>query len=99
MQTRLPRIHSMSNNFTLRFFTSLNRACSIRQLIASVLIVSHLCRIRENGNLLHLAQLSHLQGVNRAFPFVSSDEADDVIQAHTPVLFQLVSVATYSIVG
>ncbi|KAM3379993.1 protein SLOW WALKER 2 [Capsicum galapagoense] len=31
-----------------------------------------------------------LTGVNRAFPFVSSDEADDVIQAHTPVLFQLV---------
>jgi len=28
--------------------------------------------------------------VNRAFPFVSSDEADDIIDVQTPVLFQLV---------
>jgi ribosome biogenesis protein MAK21 len=30
------------------------------------------------------------QGVNRAFPFVSSNEADDIIDIQTPVLFQLV---------
>ncbi|KAJ3692481.1 hypothetical protein LUZ60_012831 [Juncus effusus] len=31
-----------------------------------------------------------LTGVNRAFPFVSSDEADDIIEVQTPVLFKLV---------
>lgn len=31
-----------------------------------------------------------MQGVNRAFPFVPSDEADDVVQVQTPLLFQLV---------
>lgn len=31
-----------------------------------------------------------LQGVNRAFPFVSIDEADDFIEVQTPMLFQLV---------
>lgn len=31
------------------------------------------------------------QGVNRAFPFVSNDEADDVVEVQTPVLFRLVS--------
>ncbi|PNX94172.1 CCAAT-binding factor, partial [Trifolium pratense] len=30
-----------------------------------------------------------LTGVNRAFPFVSSNEADDIIEVQTPVLFQL----------
>ncbi|CAN4085120.1 unnamed protein product [Withania somnifera] len=38
-----------------------------------------------------------LMGVNRAFPFVSSDEADDVIQAHTPVLFQLVHSKNFNV--
>ncbi|CAN4089202.1 unnamed protein product [Withania somnifera] len=38
-----------------------------------------------------------LTGVNRAFPFVSSDEADDVIQAHTPVLFQLVHSKNFNV--
>lgn len=31
-----------------------------------------------------------VQGVNRAFPFVSSNEADDIVDIQTPVLFQLV---------
>ncbi|KAL5579637.1 hypothetical protein UlMin_012079 [Ulmus minor] len=31
-----------------------------------------------------------LTGVNRAFPFVSSGEADDIIEVQTPMLFQLV---------
>ncbi|PON45123.1 Armadillo-type fold containing protein [Parasponia andersonii] len=31
-----------------------------------------------------------LTGVNRAFPFVSSSEADDIIDVQTPMLFQLV---------
>lgn len=30
------------------------------------------------------------QGVNRAFPFVASDEADDVVEVQTPMLFKLV---------
>ncbi|KAJ8535794.1 hypothetical protein K7X08_034195 [Anisodus acutangulus] len=38
-----------------------------------------------------------LTGVNRAFPFVTSDEADDVIQAHTPVLFQLVHSTNFNV--
>ncbi|XP_060206018.1 protein SLOW WALKER 2 [Lycium barbarum] len=38
-----------------------------------------------------------LTGVNRAFPYVSSDEADDVIQAHTPVLFQLVHSTNFNV--
>ncbi|XP_009798089.1 protein SLOW WALKER 2 [Nicotiana tabacum] len=38
-----------------------------------------------------------LTGVNRAFPFVSSDEADDLIQAHTPVLFQLVHSSNFNV--
>jgi len=29
--------------------------------------------------------------VNRAFPFVSSNEADDIVDVQTPVLFQLVN--------
>lgn len=37
-----------------------------------------------------------LQGVNRAFPFVSSDEADDVIEVQTPMLFQLVKLEAYA---
>ena len=32
-----------------------------------------------------------LQGVNRAFPYVSTDEADDIIDSQTPVLFKLVN--------
>uniref|UniRef100_A0A803PCQ3 CCAAT-binding factor domain-containing protein n=1 Tax=Cannabis sativa TaxID=3483 RepID=A0A803PCQ3_CANSA len=31
-----------------------------------------------------------LTGVNRAFPYVSSTEADDIIETQTPMLFQLV---------
>nr|XP_016439598.1 PREDICTED: uncharacterized protein C4F10.09c isoform X2 [Nicotiana tabacum] len=38
-----------------------------------------------------------LTGVNRAFPFVSSDKADDLIQAHTPVLFQLVHSSNFNV--
>ncbi|KOM57021.1 hypothetical protein LR48_Vigan11g005300 [Vigna angularis] len=30
-----------------------------------------------------------LTGVNRTFPFVSSNEADDIVEVQTPVLFQL----------
>ncbi|KAE9468038.1 hypothetical protein C3L33_00089, partial [Rhododendron williamsianum] len=32
-----------------------------------------------------------LTGVNRAFPYVSSNEADDIIEVQTPMLFQLVA--------
>lgn len=32
-----------------------------------------------------------MQGVNRAFPYVSSEEADDIVEAQTPILFKLVS--------
>ncbi|KAI3455663.1 hypothetical protein Pfo_012326 [Paulownia fortunei] len=38
-----------------------------------------------------------LTGVNRAFPFVSSDEADDVIEVHTPLLFQLVHSKNFNV--
>lgn len=38
----------------------------------------------------HALVLLLLQGVNRAFPYVSSDEADDIIESQTPVLFKLV---------
>ncbi|PIN01186.1 hypothetical protein CDL12_26307 [Handroanthus impetiginosus] len=38
-----------------------------------------------------------LTGVNRAFPFVSSDEADDLIQVHTPLLFQLVHSKNFNV--
>ncbi|KAJ8553210.1 hypothetical protein K7X08_023888 [Anisodus acutangulus] len=38
-----------------------------------------------------------LTGVNRAFPFVASDEADDVIQAHTLVLFELVHSTNFNV--
>ncbi|KAI9160002.1 hypothetical protein LWI28_004150 [Acer negundo] len=31
-----------------------------------------------------------LTGINRAFPYVSSSEADDIIEVHTPMLFKLV---------
>lgn len=35
-----------------------------------------------------------MQGVNRAFPYVASDDVNSVIEEHTPVLFRLVSVST-----
>ncbi|KAL3632097.1 hypothetical protein CASFOL_025081 [Castilleja foliolosa] len=38
-----------------------------------------------------------LTGVNRAFPFVSADEADDVIQVQTPLLFQLVHSKNFNV--
>lgn len=38
-----------------------------------------------------------LTGVNRAFPFVSSDEADDVIEVQTPMLFQLVHSKNFNV--
>lgn len=44
----------------------------------------------EVSNLLMLL-FSILQGVNRAFPYVSSNEADDIIEVQTPMLFKLVS--------
>lgn len=31
------------------------------------------------------------QGINRAFGFVSNNEADDVVESQTPMLFQLVN--------
>lgn len=31
-----------------------------------------------------------VQGVNRAFPFVSDNESDEIIAVQTPILFQLV---------
>ncbi|PKI43812.1 hypothetical protein CRG98_035823 [Punica granatum] len=38
-----------------------------------------------------------LTGVNRAFPFVSSAEADDIVEEQTPVLFQLVHSKNFNI--
>ncbi|XP_073142319.1 protein SLOW WALKER 2 [Henckelia pumila] len=38
-----------------------------------------------------------LTGVNRAFPFVSSDETDDVIEVHAPLLFQLVHSKNFNV--
>ncbi|GLJ10892.1 hypothetical protein SUGI_0137430 [Cryptomeria japonica] len=38
-----------------------------------------------------------LTGVNRAFPYVSTDEADDIIHKQTPVLFQLVHSKNFNI--
>uniref|UniRef100_A0A5B7B011 Putative CCAAT/enhancer-binding protein zeta n=1 Tax=Davidia involucrata TaxID=16924 RepID=A0A5B7B011_DAVIN len=38
-----------------------------------------------------------LSGVNRAFPFVSSNEADDIIEVQTPMLFQLVHSKNFNV--
>ncbi|KAH9305569.1 hypothetical protein KI387_009973, partial [Taxus chinensis] len=38
-----------------------------------------------------------LTGINRSFPYVSTDEADDIIQKQTPVLFQLVHSKNFNI--
>lgn len=34
--------------------------------------------------------LGNVKGVNRAFPYVATDDVDSVIEEHTPVLFKLV---------
>ncbi|KAI3838081.1 hypothetical protein MKW98_009032 [Papaver atlanticum] len=38
-----------------------------------------------------------LTGVNRAFPFVASDEADDVVAVQTPMLFKLVHSINFNV--
>ncbi|KAA8540211.1 hypothetical protein F0562_024226 [Nyssa sinensis] len=38
-----------------------------------------------------------LTGVNRAFPFVSSNEADDIVEVQTPMLFQLVHSKNFNV--
>ncbi|KAL1203743.1 Protein SLOW WALKER 2 [Cardamine amara subsp. amara] len=38
-----------------------------------------------------------LTGVNRAFPYVSTDEADDIIESQTPVLFKLVHSRNFNV--
>ncbi|XP_065855876.1 protein SLOW WALKER 2 [Euphorbia lathyris] len=38
-----------------------------------------------------------LTGVNRAFPFVSSTEADDIIEVQTPMLFRLVHSINFNV--
>ncbi|KAK1362733.1 CCAAT/enhancer-binding protein zeta-like [Heracleum sosnowskyi] len=38
-----------------------------------------------------------LTGVNRAFPFVSSNEADDILEVQTPMLFQLVHSKNFNV--
>ncbi|GAB4841942.1 auxilin-like clathrin-binding protein required for normal clathrin function [Ancistrocladus abbreviatus] len=38
-----------------------------------------------------------LTGVNRAFPFVSTDEADEIVEVQTPMLFQLVHSKNFNI--
>ncbi|XP_076913735.1 protein SLOW WALKER 2-like [Bidens hawaiensis] len=38
-----------------------------------------------------------LTGVNRAFPYVSSSEADDIVEAQTPMLFQLVHSKNFNV--
>ncbi|KAL2502974.1 CCAAT-binding factor [Forsythia ovata] len=46
--------------------------------------------LKENKIIFRIAYWNGFAGVNRAFPFVSDDEADDVIEVQTPMLFQLV---------
>ncbi|XP_077240901.1 CCAAT-binding factor [Tasmannia lanceolata] len=38
-----------------------------------------------------------LTGVNRAFPFVASDEADDIIEVQTPIFFKLVHSKNFNV--
>ncbi|XP_050383837.1 protein SLOW WALKER 2 [Argentina anserina] len=38
-----------------------------------------------------------LMGVNRAFPYVSKNEADDLVEAQTPTLFQLVHSTNFNV--
>ncbi|KAI3524915.1 hypothetical protein L1887_03584 [Cichorium endivia] len=38
-----------------------------------------------------------LTGVNRAFPFVASNEADDIVESQTPMLFQLVHSKNFNV--
>lgn len=38
-----------------------------------------------------------LTGVNRAFPFVSADESDKIIETQTPILFQLVHSRSFNV--
>ncbi|CAI0470797.1 unnamed protein product [Linum tenue] len=38
-----------------------------------------------------------LVGVNRAFPYVSSNEADDIVEGQTPMLFQLVHSQNFNV--
>ncbi|KAJ0006794.1 hypothetical protein Pint_29316 [Pistacia integerrima] len=38
-----------------------------------------------------------LMGVNRAFPYVSSNEADDIIEVQTPMLFKLVHSKNFNV--
>lgn len=38
-----------------------------------------------------------LTGVNRAFPFVSSEEADDIIEVQTPILYRLVHSENFNV--
>lgn len=38
-----------------------------------------------------------LTGVNRAFPFVSGDEADEIVDVQTPMLFQLVHSQNFNV--
>uniref|UniRef100_A0A1D1Y494 CCAAT/enhancer-binding protein zeta n=2 Tax=Anthurium amnicola TaxID=1678845 RepID=A0A1D1Y494_9ARAE len=38
-----------------------------------------------------------LTGVNRAFPFVASDEADDIIEVQSPILFRLVHSSNFNV--
>ncbi|XP_043691786.1 CCAAT/enhancer-binding protein zeta [Telopea speciosissima] len=38
-----------------------------------------------------------LTGINRAFPFVASDEVDDVIEVQTPMLFKLVHSKNFNV--
>ncbi|KAE8719951.1 Detected protein of confused Function [Hibiscus syriacus] len=44
-----------------------------------------------------LSALLMLQGVNRAFPYVSSNEADDIVDIETPILFQLVHSKNFNV--
>ncbi|KAL4589312.1 hypothetical protein LXL04_002218 [Taraxacum kok-saghyz] len=38
-----------------------------------------------------------LTGVNRAFPYVASNEADDIVESQTPMLFQLVHSKNFNV--
>ncbi|KAK8664456.1 hypothetical protein V6N13_084245 [Hibiscus sabdariffa] len=44
-----------------------------------------------------MASIVFVKGVNRAFPYVSSNEADDIVDIETPILFQLVHSKNFNV--
>lgn len=58
---------------------------------SNILVLQRFCSFKEAAPELNASfVLPSSQGVNRAFPYVSSAEADDIIEVQTPMIFQLV---------